>query len=43
LKVLDQPGVIRIPLSELRKFFGRVKVYKSRRVKKAAKSAEAAK
>jgi hypothetical protein len=37
LKVLDQPGIIRIPLSELRRFFGRVKVYKPRRTKKTAK------
>jgi hypothetical protein len=31
LKVLDGPGITRIPLSELRKFFGKVKVYKPRR------------
>jgi hypothetical protein len=34
IKVLNQPGIIRIPLSELRKFFGRVRVYKPRRAKK---------
>jgi hypothetical protein len=38
LKVLDQPGIIRIPISELRKFFGRVRVYKPRRAKKAVKA-----
>jgi helix-turn-helix protein len=35
LKVLDQPGVLRIPLSELRKFFGKVVVYKPHRQKTA--------
>lgn len=49
IRVLDQPGVIRIPLSELQKFFGRVKVYtpsktRSKAVKKvrAARKREAA-
>ncbi len=36
LKVLDQPGVIRIPLSELKKHFGKVTVYKPRRRKAVA-------
>ena len=31
VKVLDAPGPTRIPLSELRKFFGRVRVYQPRR------------
>jgi hypothetical protein len=31
IKVLDAPGTMRIPLSELRKFFGRVRVYKRRK------------
>jgi hypothetical protein len=33
IKVLDQPGELRIPLSELRKFFGKVRVYQPRRKK----------
>jgi hypothetical protein len=31
IKVLDGPGITRIPLSELKKFFGKVRVYQPRR------------
>jgi excisionase family DNA binding protein len=37
LRVLNQAGIIRIPRSELKKFFGKVTVYKSRRTKKTTK------
>jgi hypothetical protein len=33
IKVLNQPGVVRIPASELRRFFGKVVTYRSRRRK----------
>jgi hypothetical protein len=31
VKVLDLPGPTRVPLSELKKFFGKVRVYEPRR------------
>ena len=42
LKVLDGPGKTRIPLSELRKFFGRVRAYQPRRQSTRKRKAEAA-
>jgi hypothetical protein len=43
LKALDGPGITRIPLSELKKFFGKVRVYKPRRktAKTSAKKTKA--